>query len=54
MVSPDCCGRTVVVVVLIEDVVEVDVEEVVVTPGQYRPCAESYQVGLIAQYAVRV
>jgi len=54
MVSPDCCGRTVVVVVLVEDVVEVDVEEVVVTPGQYKPRAESYQVGKRAQNAVRV
>ena len=54
MVSPDCRGRTVVVVVLVEDVVEVDVEEVVVTPGQYKPRAESYQVGKRAQNAVRV
>jgi len=42
-------------IVDVEEVLEVDVEEVVVTPGQYKPCAESYQVGLtLAQNAARV
>jgi len=42
-------------IVDVEEVLEVDVEEVVVTPGQYKPCAGSYQVGLtLAQNAARV